>query len=162
MPVDGATTCPSYAGYTVGLSDSGTKTLQGPLENCSPLTVTRFVPGFNGLAPSGEVVGTALACHQTRSPSSGLGPVVQVNAWSGRNLADFALVFAAPHSTKRYQLVLKPGRYRIASLHSPSRYVEVRASKVVQLGLYGACSSPTTHSTIPGRGATGATTSTTL
>lgn len=169
IPYGHAMTCPSYPAYTVRLPGSDvSKRFKGPLAGCSTLYATPFVLGFNGLTPSGEVVGTAPACDD-KTGSGGPGPFVQVNAWSGVELSGSTTVFASPTSGRRFHITLPPGRYVISSSRSPSRSVVVRAGELVTLGRYGECSvsgassSTPTPSTVPAPGlhATTSTTTTT-
>lgn len=157
VPHGHATTCQSYPAYTVLLPGSTeSKQFKGPLAGCSPLSVTPFVLGFNGLSPSGRVVGTAPACAGRSRPKE-TGPFVQVNAWRGSQLAGSTTVFASATSGRPFSLTLPPGRYRISSSHSPTRSVVVRAGELVTLGRYGGCAvsgplSTAAPSTIPGPG----------
>jgi hypothetical protein len=161
MPLGTATSCPTYASYTVSLPESGGSTVfEGPLADCSGLYTTSFVPGFNGFSASGEVAGTAPACSRRATSTGAPGAVVVVNAWSGRRLASSTAVVPGPHSSQPYRLIVAPGRYRISATRASSREVIVRAGRIDDLGRYGGCASPGTTSTIPGAGG-GATTSTT-
>jgi hypothetical protein len=161
-PVDGATNCPSYA-YTVRLSGgSESRRFNGPLSDCSHEFVGPFVPGFNGTTPSGEVVGTAPACESSADSQSDPGAVMEVDARSAAGLAGSVSVFGSTPSIRRYQLILKPGRYRMTSTHQPSRNIIVKVGRVVDLGLFGGClQRPRTSSTIPGSAGTSLTTTTT-
>jgi Protein of unknown function (DUF4232) len=166
VPLGDATTCPSYPAYTVRLPGSAvSKRFKGPLADCSTLYATPFVLGFNGLAPSGEVVGRAPQC-EAKAGSDGPGPTVQVNAWSGDELSGSTTVFASDTSSQPFRLTLPPGHYRIRSPRSPSREVVLRAGEIVTLGRYGECSvsgastSTATPSTIPGPGVRTTTTTT--
>jgi hypothetical protein len=162
MPLGTATSCPTFASYTVSLPESGGSTVfEGPLADCSGLYTTSFVPGFNGFSASGEVAGTAPACSRRETSPGAPGAVVVVNAWSGRRLAGSTAVFPGPHSSEAYRLIVAPGRYRISATRAPTREVIVRAGRIDDLGLYGDCANPgTITSTVPGPGG-GATTSTT-
>jgi hypothetical protein len=167
VPLGRAPNCPSYPAYTVRLPDSAvSKWFKGPLEGCSTLHATPFVLGFSGLAPSGEVVGTAPACDE-KTRQGDPGPFVQVDAWSGGELSGSTTVFASATFGRPFSLTLPPGRYRISSPRSPSRDVVVRAGEIVTLGRYGKCSvsgtssSTATPSTLPGPGLHATTTTTT-
>jgi len=161
VPPGTATSCSSYAAYAVSLPQSaGSKVFEEPLADCSGPFVSSFVAGFNGFSPSGEIAGTARACLRA-APAGAPGPVVLVQARSGRRLVGSIMVVAGVHSTEPYRLSLAPGRYRISSTDSPSRDVVVGAGRVHDLGLYGGCSFlRTTTSTVPGhaRGVTATTT----
>ncbi len=137
---DGGPGCRTFHGYAVGLPDSSAATaVHAVLADCGGLFVGPFVLGFNGTAPSGEVVGTAPACRGAGSPAPGAAPVVEIDAWSGSVLAGATTVFASSVSPARYHLVLNPGRYRISSAHQPSRQITVRAGQHDDLGRYGGC-----------------------
>ena len=153
IPPGNATTCPSYPSYTVTLPGLGTTvTIDQQIGSCSGLSVHPFVIGFNGTIPTGEVVGLAPPCARPLTVThASIGPLVQVDAWSGSDLA--ASVGIAPSRTRTttYRLIVKPGRYRIHSEQDRSSVpVVVHAGRVVQLGLYGMCTQVTTTSTVPG------------
>jgi hypothetical protein len=162
IPVGDAVSCPVYAGYTVSLPGSARfKTFDSALGDCAALTVSPFVLGFNGTSPSGEVLGSAPACRKSSQPSQLLGPAVWVNAWSGRHLSNSITVFPGSHA-QPYEMVLSPGRYRIASQGSTtSRFVEVRAGRALSLGTFGDCHAVSTPSTFP-LGGSGSPTTTTF
>jgi Protein of unknown function (DUF4232) len=162
MPFGQATSCPSYAADAVSLPGStASKVFTSPLADCTGFSVTSFVPGFNGSAPSGLVIGRAPACGRSARGSFGdAGPFVVVNAWSGRRITGSTTVVASPQGTRPFRLILAPGRYRIGATSSTARVVTVRAGRIDDLGRYGVCVfTATTASTIPGRGGS-ATTST--
>jgi len=163
MPIGNPSTCPVAKATTIRLpGQSAIALTDHRIESCSGLTVHPFVIGFNGSSPSGQVLGVAPTCSQTRSKVS-LGPNVQVAAWSGRQVAALAVVI--PSSTKHtpYQLTVQPGRYEIRSEGSSSSLqVVVRAGYSVRLGMFGTCMSPTTiPTTIPVRSGGSPTTTTT-
>jgi hypothetical protein len=149
IPPGTATGCPSYSSYAVTLPGHGaTVKIDQSIGSCSGLTVHPFVIGFNGTVPTGEVVGLAPACQRPAGarPKS-IGPLVQIDAWSGSELA--ASVGIAPSRTRTtpYRLILQPGRYRIHSEQNRSSvYVLIHAGQVVRLGLYGTCMLVTLHS----------------
>jgi hypothetical protein len=161
IPVGGAVSCPVYAGYTVGLPGSARfKKFSSPLGDCSAMTVSPFVVGFNGTSPSGEVLGSAPACETSSHPGQLVGPAVWVNAWSGGHLSNSIMVFPGSHA-QQYQMVLSPGRYRIASQGATtSRFVEVRAGRALSLGTFGDCRAISTPPTFPVGGSGSPTTTT--
>lgn len=137
---DGAPGCRTFHRYAVGLPGSSVATaVHASLADCGGLFVGPFVLGFNGTAPSGEVVGTAPACRGAGTPVPGAAPVVEIDAWSGSVLAGSTTLFASSGSPARYHLVLNPGRYRISSAHQPSRQITVVAGRRDDLGGYGGC-----------------------
>jgi hypothetical protein len=70
-------------------------------------------------------------------------------------------VFPGSHA-QPYEMVLSPGRYRIASQGSTtSRFVEVRAGRALSLGTFGDCHAVSTPSTFP-LGGSGSPTTTTF
>jgi hypothetical protein len=160
MPTGTATSCPSYASYTIALPGwPGTTTIDHSYGGCSDVQVHPFVLGFNGSFPSGLVVGRAPTCAATGS-SDGPGPFVPIAAWSGGHVAGMVIIAASPTAPQPYRLILKPGRYRIRSGPAPARPDEVvRAGRTLRLGTYGGCSRPPGAPT-PG-GLPGATTTTT-
>jgi hypothetical protein len=142
IPIGNATTCPSYVSLDVTLP-GGAKavTLDQRIGSCSGLTVHPFVVGFNGSFPTGEVVGRAPACRVTAHGQASIGPFVQIDAWSGSDLAGSVMVFSGRNAAARYQLVLRPGVYRIHSAHDRSSVrAIVSAGRTVDLGSYGHCS----------------------
>lgn len=156
---DGAPGCRTFRGYAVGLpGSSATTAVHAELADCGGLFVGPFVLGFDGTAPSGEVVGTAPACRGATSPAPGSAPVVEIDAWSGSILAGSTTLLASG-SPEPYHLVLNPGRYRISSAHQPSRRITVRAGQRDDLGRYGGCAAiGGTPTTIGGSRATTSTT----
>jgi hypothetical protein len=163
VPVGGATTCPTAA-YTVRLPGShSTRRLTGTVDRCSGVFVGPFVPGFNGIFPSGEMVGAAPACRPTTPSPSAPGPAVQVDAWSGTTLAGSVGVLTSGRSTRRYELILEPGHYRLTTAGQRTRRIVIRSGVLDDIGLYGGCSllSATAPSTVPARNGVVATTSTT-
>jgi len=152
MPPGNARSCPSYPSYTITLPlQRGAVTFHRRMETCG-LSVHPFVVGFNGSFPTGEVVGRALACTIRASGSSGIGPVVQIDAWSGRTLAGSVMLFPGTGSRSRYDLVLKPGTYRIRSAHERSVRAVIRVGRTLDLGSYGQCEpAGPMPTTVPGR-----------
>jgi hypothetical protein len=141
IPIGNATTCPSYPSFTIVLPGrrNGT-TFHQAIGSCSGLTVHPFVVGFNGSYPTGEVVGRTRLCTLQTNGHSPIGPSVQIDAWSGSHLAAAETLFANATTAPRYQLVLKPGEYRIDAVHDrSSRRVDVHAGLIVDLGTYGTC-----------------------
>ncbi len=161
-PLGTATSCPSYPAYAVLATLAGkARTVAGPLADCAGLTVTPFVPGFNGTSTSGRVSGRAPGC-QPPPTTSGPGAFVEIDAWSGRRLTGSVTVLARASGEEPYTLVLPPGRYRIVTHSGASRTVVVRPGRTTGIGLFGVCTlPPATVTTIPSGAAT-ATTSTTL
>jgi hypothetical protein len=151
IPHDGAHTCPMFSS-TVSLPGSSLPSHFGlPLPDCSGFTLGPFVLGFSGLAPTGEIAGTAPACTPRTSPV-GYG-AADVDAWQADKLADF--VETVGGSSRNYQMVLSPGRYRITSGHLHPRRIVVRAGMVENIGHFGACRPlpfPPTPRTVPSRG----------
>jgi photosystem II stability/assembly factor-like uncharacterized protein len=164
-PPGSAATCPSYRSYTITLPGVNHPVrIRHAIQNCSGLYVHPLVIGFNGTFPSGEVVGLAPACRS--SGGAGPGPFVQIEALSGSHVVAEVTVFAGSEVKRRFEIVLKPGRYRIQSDHDPtSAHVIVHAGESVNLGSYGSCLEvsgiPTTTTTLV-RGATPRTTDTQL
>ena len=158
-PVAPTTSCPSYPELSVRLWSSGpSRVFKEPLPGCSPgFAVTSFVPGFNGTSPTGELVGTAPVCKPPARSAPTTPAAVEVDVWSGRTLAGSTTVFAT-NAPKRYQIVLAPGRYRVTSSHTRSRQVTVKLGRTENVGRFGGCSTLTTQTTIPGRGAVTTTT----
>jgi Protein of unknown function (DUF4232) len=150
VPLGTATTCPSYASFTITLPRwPDTTTIDRPEKGCSEIEVHPFVIGFNGTFPTGQVVGRAPTCTATGGDALP-GPFVQIEAWSGAHLAGMVMVVASATATQPYRVVLKPGRYRIRSGRSrPLPHEVVRAGRTVRLGTYGGCSRATS---IPSRG----------
>ena len=114
LPVVGMPTCPpALALVTVPgmarIAPSARVKVCGTEVDVSP-----FLLGFDGMNTGGEVVGTAPVCRSSAA-SEQVGPVVQVDAWSGTKLANLALVFASPTATTPYRLVLRPGSFRITA-----------------------------------------------
>jgi Protein of unknown function (DUF4232) len=160
IPIGTATSCPSYASYTITLPGwPGTTTIDHPYGGCSEIEVHPFVIGFNGTFPSGQVVGRAPTCATTGAAGVP-GPFVQIEAWSGGHMVGMVMVFTSTMDKQRYRINLKPGRYRIRSAPAHSLPHEVvRAGRTVRLGTYRGCSRPTSS---PSRGGlAGATTTTT-
>ncbi len=158
-PISSTTSCPSYPDVAVSLSSSGpTRVFKYPLPGCAPhLEVSFFVPGFNGNSPGGEIVGTAPSCAHPAHSAATIGAAVQVDVWSGKTLAGSISVFAA-NTPKSYQFAVAPGSYLVTSSPERSRHVTVRLGRVENLGRFGRCSTPTTPTTAPGRGAVTTTT----
>ena len=154
VPTGTATTCPSYPSYTITLPGQRRAVrFDKTIESCSGLAVHPFVVGFNGSFPTGEVVGRTPVCTLRTNSGSPIGPMVQIDAWSGSHLAASETVFPSTKATSLYHLVLKPGAYRIHAAHDTSSlHVVVRAGQTVRLGSYGRCAQagpiPTTT---PGR-----------
>jgi Protein of unknown function (DUF4232) len=152
IPPGNATTCPSYPSYTVTLPGLGTTVkIDQQIGSCSGLTVHPFTIGFNGTFPTGEIVGLAPRCQRPFSAKhSSIGPLVQIDAWSGPDLAASVGIAPSRTSTTTYRLIVKPGGYRIHSDQDHSSvHVVVHAGRVVHLGLYGMCMQFTTTSTVP-------------
>ena len=141
VPTGTATTCPTYPSYTITLpGQRRLVTFDKTIESCSGLAVHPFVVGFNGSFPTGEVVGRAPACARRASSGSPAGPMVQIDAWSGSHLAASETVFPSAKAASLYQLVLKPGAYRIHSApDTSSLHVVVHAGQTVSVGSYGRC-----------------------
>jgi hypothetical protein len=153
IPPGNAKSCPSYSSYTITLPlQRRSVTFDRKIESCG-LAVHPFVVGFNGSFPTGEVVGRAPACTTPANGHAGVGPAVQIDAWSGRDLEGSVTVIANATARTRYELVLRPGAYRIHSAHDRSSVrTVVHAGRTVSLGSYGQCTQigpvPTTT---PGR-----------
>jgi hypothetical protein len=162
VPTGGAATCPSYPSLRISLPGlSRTVTFARGFEDCSEIAVHPFVIGFNGSFPSGEVTGLAPACKAAADDST-LGPFVQIRAMSGASVAGMNEVAASAEAKEPFQMILKPGRYRIVSEHDPSSVrVNVQAGRVLTLGTYGSCYRVTTTPTTSHGGAAEPTTSTT-
>jgi hypothetical protein len=140
VPTGTATTCPTYPSYAIIVpGQRRAVTIDEAIENCSGVAVHPFVVGFNGSFPTGQVVGRAPACA-LRTKSGSVGPMVQIDAWSGSHLAASETIFPGAKTTSHYQLVLKPGAYRIDSAHDTSSLrVVVQAGRTVSVGSYGRC-----------------------
>jgi hypothetical protein len=162
-PIGAATSCATYPSYAVVATRSGAgKSIAGPLTDCAGLSVTRFVPGFNGTSASGRVSGRAPSCSPPPT-SIAPGATVEVDAWSGRTLAASVNVAASTLTEEQYTLVLPPGRYRVTAHDGTSREVVVRAGRTTGVGLFGVCTlPPATVTTIPPAAGITPTTSTTL
>jgi hypothetical protein len=164
IPLDDAQTCPTFD-YSVRLPNSSQAAhFNGPLADCSGFILGPFTLGFNGASPTGEVVGRAPSCTPRRS-TAGAYDSVQVEAWHGRGLANLVQTYlGSTRSSKLYQMVLSPGRYRLTSGRAWVRRVTVRAGEVENIGQFGACESrpsPTTLRTVPPKGLTTGPTTTT-
>jgi hypothetical protein len=144
FPIGATTVCPSYTSLTVTLPGQPTSiTVDHQIDVCSAAEVHPFVLGFNGAFPTGEVSGTAPKCKS-------IGYVVQISAFSGADLVAGVGIFPGRSAARTYQLVVKPGRYRIRSDHDPSsRDVEVRAGQVAHIGRYDACTTTEIKSVAP-------------
>lgn len=154
IPIGNATTCPSYSSLTVTLAGArGAVTVDQKIESCSGLAVHPFVVGFNGSFPTGEIVGRASACTAAGHGHASIGPVVQIDAWSGSDLAGSVIVLPGRATAARYRLVLRPGAYRIHSAHDRSSVrAIVAAGRTEDLGVYGHCSPVlSVPTTFPGR-----------
>ena len=105
---DGGPGCRTFHAYEVGLPGSSAATaVHAELADCGGLFVGPFVLGFDGTAPSGEVVGTAPACRGAASPAPGSAPVVRSTPgaappWPARRRC------SPPGSPAPYHLVLSP------------------------------------------------------
>ena len=115
------------------------------------------MPGFNGTSPTGEWLAPAPVCKPPTRSASTSAASVEVDVWSGRTLAGSTTVFAT-NAPKSYQIVLAPGRYRVTSSHTRSRRVTVKLGRTENVGRFGGCSTLTTQTTVPGRGAVTTTT----
>jgi Protein of unknown function (DUF4232) len=146
IPVGDASSCPSYTSLEVTLPERTMPvTIHQGGGDCSGLYVHPFVLGFNGSDPTGEVVGRAPTCKFSAASGSPIGPLVPIAAWSGTTLSGEVDVGASSTVTQRYQLTLKPGRYRIVSgPPTSSRHITVRAGRIDNLGRYGTCTRPGT------------------
>jgi hypothetical protein len=163
MPTGNATTCPSYPSYRIILPKLGTTVkVDHEIGSCSGLSVHPFVMGFNGTFPTGEVIGLAPVCKPSAKVGSPTGPLVQIDAWSGSYLAAAVDLCSISTAARGYQLILKPGKYRIHSKQdTASVHVIVHAGQVVHLGRYGKCVQITNFRiTAPGRSGMSSTTTT--
>jgi hypothetical protein len=162
MPSGGASSCPAFS-YRVQLPGSARATLfSGPLTDCSGFDVGPFVLGFNGIFPSGSIVGAAPRCRAAASPHERPGPLVSVDAWSGSTLAGSETIFVSGAAATRFRLVLRPGRYRMASAGQSRSGVVVAAGQATGIGRFGTCVPfPITATTVPGAAGDSPTTSTT-
>jgi hypothetical protein len=144
VPIGDAPSCPLYNSLEVVLPEQTRPvTIHQGGGDCSGLYVHPFVLGFNGSYPTGEVVGRAPTCKLSGARVSPIGPLVPIAAWSGKTLSGEVDVFASSTATLRYQLTLKPGRYRIVSgLPRSSLRITVQAGRVDNLGRYGRCTRP--------------------
>ncbi len=155
IPHDGAASCLVFAAAVTLPGSSQPTTFDRPLPDCSGFVLGPFTLGFNGVSPTGKVVGTAPPCVQSRSLSVA-SRSVQITAWQSGKVADFVLAVANSTASKRYQMVLSPGRYRITSGELRPRRAVVRAGQVENVGRFGACNSQprSTLRTVPPRGLT--------
>ncbi len=163
MPIGVNPTCPTGTN-TIRLPGQGNVALTDhKIQSCGWLVVHPFVVGFNGLSATGELLGTAPTCARNKDAASPIGPIVQIDAWSGTTLSGSVGVFASPTAKSPFQMVLMPGRYRIHSEGAASSVrVTVRAGYSTQLGRFGTCTQPPgIPSTIPGRSGPSPTTTTT-
>jgi hypothetical protein len=144
IPAGTASSCPSYDSFEVTLPDQTTPvTIHKGTGSCSGFDVHPFVIGFNGSYPTGEIIGRAPTCARSLAGGSPIGPVVPIEAWSGTTLSGEVEVFASATATQRYQLILRPGRYRIVSGQPKSSVsVVLRSGRVDNLGRYGTCTRP--------------------
>jgi Protein of unknown function (DUF4232) len=144
IPGGDESSCPSYDSLDVALPD---QTLPVTIHQggtvCPGLYVHPFVLGFNGSYPTGEVVGRTLTCRLSASGGSSIGPLVPIAAWSGTTLSGEVGLSTNSTATQRYQLTLKPGKYRIVSGRPRSAlHVTVQAGRIDNLGRYGTCILP--------------------
>jgi hypothetical protein len=148
IPVGDASSCPLYSSLRVTLPEQTTPvTIRRGGSDCSGLYVHPFVIGFNGSYPTGEIVGRAPTCKRSAAGRSsiGPGPLVPISAYRGTTMSGEVDVFASSRVAQRYQLTLKPGRYRIVSgRSSPSLHVMVQAGRAYDLGRFGTCTRPGT------------------
>jgi hypothetical protein len=160
IPTGNATTCPSYASYSITLPGTPQpRTFDKAYEGCSSIDVHPFVIGFNGAFPSGEVTGLAPACRTSATSATSIGPFVEVTARSEARSAPMVIVTPGPKKEQPYSLILKPGRYRMVAAHtSTSRRELVRAGQTVELGTFGTCFRPTLPLNVPTGTATTSTT----
>jgi|HubBroStandDraft_6_1064221.scaffolds.fasta_scaffold01437_11 photosystem II stability/assembly factor-like uncharacterized protein len=157
----GTTSCPSYPEVSVGLGVSGmTRVLHRLVFACpsTRLDITDFVPGFDGTSPGGELVGTAPSCATAARSPSAVGPVVNIEAWSGPVVAGLTSVYGRSKAGQHYHITLPAGRYRVTSAHTSRRGVVIKLGQVTNLGRFGGCSTIATATTVPGSGATTTTT----
>ena len=157
-PVSPTSSCPAYPELSVSLGSSGpSRVFMEPLPGCSTgFAVTAFVPGFNGTSPTGRLIGAAPVCPPPTRAATTTTAAVEVDVWSGRTLAGSTTVFA-PYAPRRYQIVVAPGRYRVTSSRR-ARPITVQLGRTQDVGRFGVCSTFTTQTTVPGRGAVTTTT----
>ena len=146
LPIGGESSCPFYDSLDVTLPEQTMPvTIHQGGTDCPGFSVHPFVLGFNGSYPTGEVVGRTLRCGLSASSGSSIGPLVPIAAWSGTTLSGEVDVSANSTATQRYQLTLKPGKYRIVSGRPRSAiHITVQAGRVDNLGRYGTCILPGT------------------
>lgn len=155
---DVAGTCVVAHDYTITLPVTAAQVIHihQAFESCSGLDVWPFIIGYNGMSPSGELVGRVPPCKQ---PAKGVGSLgVQIQAWSGSFLAGMVNVPSGSKAPQAFHMTLSPGTYTIRSPHDrTSKHVVVRAGWPSPLGTFGSCYQMTPP-TIPGFGTTTTTT----